>query len=122
MSITQARQDLASALEGSGYVVFAQPMENMPVPCVVLIPNQPYIEFPTLSLSRLNLTFKATLMVPMIDNQASIMNLETLIEKFLDVCPTNVQIGAFSQPGLVANGPVDCLSTEVTLTITTTKE
>lgn len=122
MSITTARQDLAEALEGAGYIVFAQPMENMPVPCVVLVPGQPYLELPVVSMNRLTMNFKATLMVAMIDNQASIMNLETLMEKFLDVLPAGVQIGAFSQPGLVQNGPVDCLSTEVTLTIQTTKE
>jgi hypothetical protein len=122
MSITDSRKELATALEGSGYIVFAQPKENMPVPCIVLVPGQPYIEFPSFSLNRLNLSFKCTLMVAMIDNEASIANLETLISKFLDVLPTGVEIGTFSQPGLVQNGPVDCLSTEVTLTITATKE
>ena len=122
MSITTARQDLAEALEGAGYIVFAQPMENMPVPCVVLVPGQPYVDLPVVNINRLTMNFKATLMVAMIDNQASIMNLETLMEKFLDVLPAGVQIGSFSQPGLVQNGPVDCLSTEVTLTIQTTKE
>jgi Asp-tRNA(Asn)/Glu-tRNA(Gln) amidotransferase B subunit len=122
MSITTARKDLASALEGAGYTVFAQPMENMPVPCVVLVPGQPYVEFPVVNINRLTMNFKATLMVAMIDNQASILNLETLMSKFLDVLPAGVQIGQFSQPGLVQNGPVDCLSTEVTLTIQTTKE
>ena len=122
MSITDSRKELATALEGSGYIVFAQPKENMPVPCIVLVPGQPYIEFPSFSLNRLNLSFKCTLMVAMIDNEASIANLETLISKFLDVLPAGVQIGTFSQPGLVQNGPVDCLSTEVTLTLTATKE
>jgi hypothetical protein len=68
------------------------------------------------------MNFKVTLMVAMIDNQASIINLETLMTKVLDVLPSGVQIGTFSQPGLVQNGPVDCLSTEITLTIQTTKE
>jgi len=122
MSITDSRKELATALEGSGYIVFAQPKENMPVPCIVLVPGQPYIEFPSFSLNRLNLSFKCTLMVAMIDNEASIANLETLISKFLDVLPAGVEIGTFSQPGLVQNGPVDCLSTEVTLTLTATKE
>jgi len=122
MTITDARIELGEALEGAGYTVFKQPMENMPVPCIVLVPGQPYIEFPSFSLNRLQMSFKATLMVAMIDNQASIRNLETLMSKFLDVLPAGVQIGSFSQPGLVQNGPVDCLSTEVTLTITTTKE
>ena len=122
MSITDARKELASALEGAGYIVFAQPKENMPVPCIVLVPGQPYLELPVTSINRLTMNFKATLMVAMIDNEAAIANLETLMSKFLDALPAGVQIGAFSQPGLVQNGPVDCLSTEVTLTITTTKE
>lgn len=122
MSITSARLDLAAALEGAGFTVFAQPTENMPVPCMVLVPNQPYIDFPTLGVNRLALSFKVTLMVAYIDNRASIINLEDLITKFLDHLPDSIQIGTFSQPGLVQNGPVDCLSTEVTLTIHTTKE
>jgi hypothetical protein len=122
MSITTARQELATALEGAGYTVFKQPMENIPVPCVVLVPGQPYVEFPVVSINRLTMNFKVTLMVAMIDNQASIINLEKLMTKVLDVLPSGVQIGTFSQPGLVQNGPVDCLSTEVTLTIQTTKE
>jgi hypothetical protein len=122
MSITDARKQLASDLEGSGYLVFAQPKENMPVPCIVLVPGQPYIDFPIFSLNRLEMSFKCTLMVAMIDNEASIANLETLMSKFLDALPASVQIGSFSQPGLVQNGPVDCLSTDITLTITTTKE
>jgi hypothetical protein len=122
MSITDSRKELATALDGSGYIVFAQPKENMPVPCIVLVPGQPYIEFPSFSLNRLSLSFKCTLMVAMIDNEASIANLETLISKFLDVLPAGVEIGSFSQPGLVQNGPVDCLSTDVTLTLTATKE
>jgi hypothetical protein len=122
MSITDARKQLASDLEGKGYIVFAQPKENMPVPCIVLVPGQPYVEFPTLSINRLDLSFKCTLMVAMLDNEASIANLETLMSKFLDALPAGVQIGSFTQPGLVQNGPVDCLSTDITLTITTTKE
>ena len=122
MSITETRYELATALEGSGYIVFPQPKENMPVPCIVLVPGQPYIEFPALSRNRLDVSFKCTLMVAMIDNEASIANLETLMSKFLDVLPSGVTIGSFSQPGLVQNGPVDCLSTEITLTLTATKE
>jgi len=122
MSITDARKELGAALEGSGYLVFAQPKENMPVPCIVLVPGQPYIDFPSFSLDRLQMSFKCTLMVAMIDNEASIANLETLMSKFLDVLPAGVEIGSFSQPGLVQNGPVDCLTTDITLTIHATKE
>ena len=57
MSITESRKELATALEGSGYIVFAQPKENMPVPCIVLVPGQPYIEFPSFSINRLSLSF-----------------------------------------------------------------
>jgi hypothetical protein len=122
MSITETRYDLAASLEGSGYIVFAQPKENMPVPCIVLVPGQPYVELSTISRNRLDVSFKCILMVAMIDNEASLGNLEALMSKFLDVLPQAVTIGSFSQPGLVQNGPVDCLSTEITLTLTSTKE
>ena len=124
MSITSARQDLAEALEGSGYLVFPQPLENIPVPSVTLVPHQPYVEVLTVGAGRLNVSFKATLMVAYLDNQAALINLETLMTKFLDSLPTGagIQIGEFSQPGRTQNGPSEALATDIVVTITTNKE
>lgn len=122
MSISTARNELAEALEGTGYLVFAYPSENMPVPAIVLVPGQPYVSLTTVGTNRLDLMFKATLMVSMNDNQASLLNLEDLITKFLDACPAGVQIGSFSQPSLTQVGPADVLTTDVQLNITSTKE
>lgn len=122
MTISDTRTALAEALEGTGYLVFAYPSENMPVPAIVLVPGQPYISLPTTGTNRLDLGFKATLMVAMIDNQAALLNLEDLITKFLNACPAGVQIGEFSQPSLTQVGPVDVLTTDVQLNITSTKE
>ena len=122
MSISSSRAALAEALEGSGYLVFAYPSENIPVPTIVLVPGQPYVSLPTTGTNRLDLGFKCTLMVAMNDNQASLLNLEDLITKFLNACPAGVQIGEFSQPSLVQVGPNDVLTTDVQLNITSTKE
>lgn len=122
MSISTTRAELAEALEGTGYLVFSYPSENMPVPAIVLVPGQPYVSVLATGFNRLDLGFKATLMVAMIDNQASLLNLEDLITKFLNACPAGVQIGEFSQPSLTQVGPVDVLTTDVQLNVTSTKE
>jgi len=119
--ITEARQELATALEGAGYLVFDYVVENPVVPCVVLVPGEPYLEGTTLG-DRYELTFEATLMVGYIDNQAALINLENLIETFLDVLPRGVAYGSFSRPGRVQVGPSEALASKVTIQITTTKE
>ena len=86
-----ARTDLAEALEGNGYIVYAYPTETMQVPSIVLVPDNPYLEVNTISAKVFAQNFKATLMVAYIDNQASLLNLENLIDKFLDALPEHAQ-------------------------------
>lgn len=121
-AVTEARQAFASAIEGTGYLVFPQPMETIPVPSITLVPHQPYLELLTVGRNRIQIQVKATLMVAYNDNQASLMNLEDLIDKFLDAVPNGVQIEAFSQPSLVEVGPSKVLATEAVVTIITSKE
>jgi hypothetical protein len=119
--ITDTRQELAVALEGQGYLVYDYVTENPVVPCVVLVPGEPYVEATTLG-NRFNLAFEATLMVAYIDNQAALINLENLIDTFLDVLPKGVAYGSFSRPGRVQVGPSETLASKVTIQLTTTKE
>lgn len=119
--LTDARQTLATALEGQGYLVFDYVAENPVVPCIVLVPGEPYLDNTTIG-NRFNVTFEATLMVAYIDNQAALINLEALIETFLDALPQGVAFGSFSRPGRVQVGPSEALASKVTIQITTTKE
>jgi hypothetical protein len=119
--LTEARQELAEALEGTGYLVFDYVAENPVVPCIVLVPGEPYVEQQTLG-KRYSVYFEAHLMVAYIDNQAAIINLEQLIEKFLEAIPPGMVYGTFSRPGRVQVGPSEALGTKITIHITTTKE
>jgi hypothetical protein len=119
--LAETRQALAEALEGQGYLVFDYVVDNPVVPCVVLVPGEPYLEATTIG-KRFEITFEATLMVSYIDNQASLINLENLIETFLDVLPQGVAYGSFSRPGRVQVGPSEALASKCTIQITATKE
>lgn len=119
---TEARKALAESLEGDGYIVYAQPFETMQVPSIVLVPDSPYIE--SLTVGRLTFAqrFKATLMVAYIDNQASLLNLEDLIDKFLDALPMGVQIESITAPSVTDVGPSQALTVDARLTIHLVKE
>ena len=122
MSITTARLELADAIEGTGYLVFPQPMEVIPVPSITLVPHQPYVALTTVGANRLEVSLRATIAVAYNDNQASLQQLEDLITKFLEALPQGVQIQEFSQPSMVEIGPAKALATDVVVTVTTTKE
>ena len=119
--ITEARQELIDALAGTGYLTYAYPAENMSPPAIVLVPGEPYVTGTTIG-NRYQVNLKVTLMVALIDNQASLINLENLIETFLDVIPSGVGYDAFTSPSKVAVGPSEVLATTINLQITTIKE
>jgi hypothetical protein len=117
--ISDARADLKTALEATGYVVYAYPAENMTTPCIVLVPGSPYIEIKSIGSSpRLGGNFDVTLCVAANDNQAALVNLETMIETVLGAIPTGVGIGDFSQPKISQVGPTDLLTTDITIDVT----
>ena len=119
---TTARTDLAEALAGDGYIVYAYPTETMQVPSIVLVPDNPYLEVNTISAKVFAQNFRATLMVTYIDNQASLLNLENLIDTFLDVLPDHVQFSSISQPAVSQVGPSNVLAVDAKITIHLVKE
>jgi len=119
---TTARQELGASIEGIGYLVYSYPTETMQVPSIVLVPDSPYLEVETLSRRVFAQNFKATLMVAYVDNQSSLINLEDLIGKFLDVLPKSVQIVSISQPAVTQVGPSNVLAVDAKITIHLVKE
>lgn len=119
---TTARTDLATNLEGDGYIVYSYPTENMQVPAIVLVPDNPYLEITTHSAKVFAQYFRATLMVAYIDNQASLINLENLINKFLDALPEHVQITSITQPAVSQVGPSNVLAVDAKIQIHLVKE
>mgnify|MGYP006266623847 CR=1 FL=1 len=121
-AFTDSRKELAESLEGNGYIVYPQPFETMQVPSFVLVPDSPYLEPTTLGRNTFAQHFKCSLMVPYIDNQAALLNLESMIEQFLDVLPTHVQIDSISAPSVTDVGPSKVLAVDSRLTVNLVKE
>ena len=117
--ISTARNGLKDALEATGYIVYGYPAENMSTPCIVLVPGSPYIQIRSISNApRLSGSFDVTLCVAANDNQAALVNLETMIETVLSNLPQGVGVGDFSQPKIVQVGPSDLLTTDITFDVT----
>lgn len=119
MTITEARDALATDLAGVGYIVYRAPLENGQVPCLVLVPDSPYVAIKTIGHS-LKLSFMLTLCVTLRDNEAALRNLEDLMEKTLAVLYTRkgTSIGQFSKPSTTKMGPSDVLATNIQIEIT----
>ena len=118
MTITADREALAEDLAGLGYIVYRSPKENMTAPCLVLVPDSPYVQIKTVG-RRLQLGFMLTLCVPLNDNEAALRNLEDLIEKTLTVlyARPGTFIGQFSKPSTTQIGPSDALTTNIQIEI-----
>jgi hypothetical protein len=117
--ITTARAAIGTALEATGYIVYSYPAENMSTPCIVLVPGSPYIVINSIgSNPRLSGTFDVTLCVAANDNQAALVNLETMISTVLANLPGGIAVGDFSQPKIVQVGPSDLLTTDISFDVT----
>ena len=115
MSLTETRQDIATALESTSFSVYSAPVELMVPPYVVLVPGSPYISLKT-SGKRLNAKFSVTLAVKSNDNQGSLISLEEMIETVVDAIPAGVAVGDFTQPRYVQE--LNILVTDVTFDVT----
>lgn len=115
MSITSTRQELATAIADPAYIVYSSPKETNTPPCVVLVPDNPYITFPTLQGAIQG--YRMTLCVAYRDDEASLGNLETLIEQVVGNLPTVARLGEFSGPTISAIGSTDVLATDVRVEI-----
>jgi len=117
--ISTAREALKTALQATGYIVYAFPAENMTTPCIVLVPGSPYIEIKSIgSTPRLGGNFNVTLCVAANDNQAALINLETMIETVLSNLPNGIGLGDFTQPKISQVGPTDLLTTDISIDVT----
>ena len=115
MSLTTTRMELAEALQNAGYSLYAFPSETMIAPCVVLVPGEPYVVWET--PIRRSASFRITLCVVLNDNQAALMNLETLIDELSEILPTSMGIGDFSQPSPQEIGSTTFLTTDISLSV-----
>lgn len=118
-AITDARTAIKTALEATGFIVYSYPAETMSTPCIVLVPGSPYIVINSIGANpRLSGTFDVTLCVAANDNQAALVNLETMISTVLANLPQGIAVGDFSQPKIVQVGPADLLTTDISFDVT----
>lgn len=125
MSVATLRSTIATALENpSVWQVFSYPPASPLANSIVLSPDDPYI-VPTNNNFNVDaeVNFKMTLIVPLFDNQGNLMNIESFITaaflKLANAANLHFRIGTFSAPTVLAVDAGQMLSSEVSLTFTT---
>ena len=124
MSVATLRSTIATALENpSVWQVFSYPPASPLANSIVLSPDDPYI-VPTNNNFNVDaeVNFKMTLIVPLFDNQGNLMNIESFITAAflkLSTAGLHFRIGTFSAPTVLAVDAGQMLSSEVSLTFTT---
>lgn len=106
------RNNIATALAGTGRVVYAYPNEQIVLPALILVPGSPYVEIKTIggALGRVQVNLELTACVKVADNQAALANLEALMIDVLDQLPDDVNAVAWSSPQIQQVGAQDALT------------
>ena len=116
------RNDLATALEAAGRVVYAFPREQITPPGLVLVPASPYLTPASISGAgnRINVRFELTAVVGAADNQAALANLETLALSVFDLLPSGTSIiNGWSQPQIQEVSGQQMLTSSLTIELVT---
>ena len=125
MSVATLRDDIAAALENpSVWQVFSYPPASPLANSLIISPDDPYI-MPTNNNFNVDaeVNFKLTLIVPLFDNQGNLINIEDFITaaflKLANATNLHFRIGTFSAPSVLPVDAGQMLSSEVSLTFTT---
>ena len=125
MSVATLRDDIAAALENpSVWQVFSYPPASPLANSLIISPDDPYI-MPTNNNFNVDaeVNFKLTLIVPLFDNQGNLINIEDFITaaflKLSNATNLRFRIGTFSAPSVLPVDAGQMLSSEVSLTFTT---
>jgi hypothetical protein len=110
--LSALRSSIATALEDAGRVVYAYPNEQIALPALVLVPGSPYIEIQNVggATKRLKVNLELTACVKVADNQAALVNMETLMLDVLAALPADVNAAQWSQPQIQQVGAQDALT------------
>lgn len=115
------RSTLAATLAAAGRVVYSFPNENITPPCIVLVPGSPYITVTAIGGSRCHVRFDITVIVNAADNQAALVNIETLIFSVTDLLANNISfLTGWSQPTVQQIGNADMLISQLNVEMVTT--
>jgi hypothetical protein len=115
------RSNLAGTLAAAGRVVYSFPNENITPPAIVLVPGSPYITVGAIGGTRCHVRFDITCIVNAADNQAALLNLETLILSVTDLLANNISfLGGWSQPTVQQIGNSEMLISQLNIEMVTT--
>jgi len=113
--LSDIRTPLATALAGVSANVYNHVPESPMPPCVVFVPNSPYLEIDTIGKSqvrvRINLTITA--IVAYNSNPASLDNLEQLVMSILAVIPNGYIVGSVTRPSVTNIGASTMLVSDI---------
>ena len=122
---TSGRADIAAALTAAGLTAFASTPSTMPLPCVVLTPDSPYLELVSIgSALTYRIGIKAQINAPALDNAAALEVVETLADSVIEALPSGVTASTLSAPRLdsLGQGQGSIYTADLTLTALITKE
>lgn len=121
--ITTLRASLASDLTNNGvWSVFAYPPQVPLANSVAIMPDEPYIFVNSNQKTAIAPTarFKLILLVPLLDNQGNLNNIETFIVAVmtkLGASTKTIHIGSFSAPGIIETPAGNLLQVELPIEI-----
>jgi len=113
--LSAVRTPLATALGGVAANVYAFVPESPVSPCVVLVPDSPYLELETINKSTIHakINFTISVAVAYNSNPASLDNIEQLIMSVLAVIPTGYVVSSVERPTVTQVGASTLLIADV---------
>ena len=113
--LQQIRTPLATALSTVAGNVYAFVPESPIPPCVVLVPDSPYLEFETISkaIIRAKVNMTITVAVAYNSNPASLDNIEQLVISVLAVIPSGYIVSSVERPTVTTVGASTLLIADV---------
>jgi hypothetical protein len=119
VTLASIRAAFATAIKQAGYQAYAQPLATVTPPGVVIVPGEPYLEANTLAsggtIWQLNLTL--IVVVPYLDNQAALRNLEDIVVKVCANLPKGTSFDIVQQPTVEEVGPSSLLTCRIPVSI-----
>ena len=113
--LSDIRTPLATALSGVAGNVYAFVPESPVPPCVVLVPDSPYLELETINKSTIHtkINFTISVAVAYNSNPASLDNIEQLIMSVLAVIPAGYIVSSVERPTVTQVGASTLLIADV---------
>lgn len=121
MSLSDVRSALMANFASISANVYTFAPEAVMPPAILCYPSDPYIEITTIGpATRGNIRLEVVAAVAMNDNQASLINCETLVEDILAAIPSGYLATSVSGASKIQVGPSDLLTMTITVEVTAT--